>query len=444
MPPAYRLGEGRQAVPAGFGTVEEVIVHSCGTISSALTNRGASDDRDLRSPLFDFKIIRKSKMRTSRRLPVAFIFLSLLLGMLPASVAHAVQITKYTDSYGRDYFVYAPDKIDPNMTYWLVVEVGGFQGVTVGTRADGNLGGLRGWVNCGNCIGVSASMPENYQTLAADTDSQLLSIFRKLQESFNLHKKLFLYGHSGGAQFAHRFMLEHPHDVAGCCATSAGTWADDISSSAATVPIAISCGEKDTAFSTPDDPMNRIDWAHKFAKDLARDDAFFKAKFWPGAGHDGDGPGNGELTNEAFSLGTCGMVGQEYANFTQKLHQFNQAVASNNADMAKSAYTDLVNLLNTVPNADQTKQNLTASEWYAGPDGIAACMQTREDFVTEETTWLAASLQNIGQTAPPVAAVPSTASPDTISPSPSPSLSPSPSPSPSSPSQTIDPPDDEK
>jgi len=56
-----------------------------------------------------------------------------------------------------------------------------FEGPTVGTRAHEN-SGSRNWVERGDCI--------------------------------KLHNKLFLYGHSGGAQFAHRFMLEYPDDVA--------------------------------------------------------------------------------------------------------------------------------------------------------------------------------------------------------------------------------------
>ncbi len=317
----------------------------------------------------------------------------ILLGLLPASVARAVQVTKQIDSYGRDYFLFTPDKIDPARTYWLVVEVGGFQGFTVGTRAN-EKSGVSGWVDRGDCIGISPSFPEGYQGLMEDTDKQLEGIFQKLQDKFTLHKKLFLYGHSGGAQFAHRFMLEHPDEVTGCCATSAGSWADQLPSSAATVPLAISCGEKDTAKSAPGSPMTRIDWAKKFAQDLDRANYFYKAAYWPNAGHGGDKKGNDNLTYEAFSLGTSGMVGKEYAKVSAKLQAFNQAVASHNAAQAGSASSDLLNLLNSAPDADQTQKNLTASGWKAGPEAIAACMQTRQDFVTEETKWLSDTLAN--------------------------------------------------
>jgi len=360
---------------------------------------------------------------------LAFLFLEILLGMLSTGTAQAVQVNKQTDSYGRDYFLFTPDKIDPARTYWLVVEVGGFQGMAVGTRANEKSGVSR-WVDRGDCIGISPSFPEGYQALMEDTDQQLESIFRKLQDKFTLHKKLFLYGHSGGAQFAHRFMLEHPNEVAGCCATSAGSWEDQLPSSAATVPLAISCGEKDTAKSAPDSPMNRIDWAKKFEQDLDRYHYFHKAVYWPNAGHGGNSKGNDDLTNEAFSLGTSGMVGKEYADFNAKLQAFNQAVTSRNAAQAKSATSDLLNLLNTAPDADQTQQNLTASGWKAGQEAIAACMQTRQDFATEETKWLSDTLANNQPPLPGTNAAAQTTSLPAPPKAPAPAAAPTPPPTP--------------
>ena len=340
----------------------------------------------------------------------------------------AVQTTKEIESYGRDYYVFTPDKIDPARTYWLVLEVGVFEGPTVGTQAHEN-SGSRNWVERGDCIGISVSFPQGYQVLAQDTDRQLLGILRKLQGDFKLHSKLFLYGHSGGAQFAHRFMLAYPDDVAGCCATSAGTWADELPASARTIPLAISCGEKDTDRSTPDAPLSRIDWARQFAKELKQDSFFYKVKFWPGAGHEGDGHGNDQLVHEAFSLGTSGMVGDEYRAFGNTLKKFNQAIATEDLASAREAQKQLNTQLGEQPDAAQLTKTLSDNRWNAGPDAVSACLQVRQDFATEESNWLAdtiapfAARKNVNptlsKTPPAPATAPVTAARQPVPPPPS-------------------------
>jgi pimeloyl-ACP methyl ester carboxylesterase len=317
----------------------------------------------------------------------------MLFGLLSLSRVMAVQVIKETGSYGRDYYLFLPDKIDPGRTYWLVVEVGGFQGATVGTRANEKSGVSR-WVSRGNCIGISPSFPNGYQVLLENTDVQLINIFHTIQDRYQLHKKLFLYGHSGGAQFAHRFTLKHPDLVAGCCATSGGSWADELPSSASDIPIAVSCGENDTALSTSSSPMNRIDWAKKFSKQLDDRHFFYKSSYWPNVGHEGNSQGNHYLTDEAFSLGTSGMVGKEYEDFSQKQQSFNQALAAHDAVQAKSAFAELITFLNNAPAANQTQQNLTDNGWKAGPKAIVDSMQIRRNFVAEETKWMAATLTN--------------------------------------------------
>ena len=303
----------------------------------------------------------------------------------------ALQVTKETGAYGRDYYLFLPDKIDPARTYRLVVEVGGFQGVTVGTRANEKSGVSR-WVARGDCIGISPSFPNGYQVLLENTDVQLINIFHAIQDRYRLHKKLFLYGHSGGAQFAHRFTLKHPDLVAGCCATSGGSWADELPDSASDIPIAVSCGEKDIALSTSSSPLNRIDWARKFSKHLDDHHFFYKTAYWPNVGHEGNSQGNNHLADEAFSLGTSGMVGKECVNFSQKRQSFNQALAAHDAVQAKSAFSDLSTFLNNAPTANQTQQNLTDNGWKAEAKAIVESMQIRRDFATEETKWMAATL----------------------------------------------------
>ncbi len=66
----------------------------------------------------------------------------LVLLAAPASMA-ADADAPLKDDLGRDYFVYAPAKIDPKKTYWLVVGVHGAGGNGQGA------GGLAAWARRG-------------------------------------------------------------------------------------------------------------------------------------------------------------------------------------------------------------------------------------------------------------------------------------------------------
>ncbi len=82
------------------------------------------------------------------------------------------------------------------------------------------------------------------------------------------------HGVSGGAQFAHRFMLKHPQLV-DCSAHSGGTWATSdewspaVDPRAASVPLVISCGKLDAAPAHPSLPLGRMQWAEEFERRLA-------------------------------------------------------------------------------------------------------------------------------------------------------------------------------
>ncbi len=206
-----------------------------------------------------------------------------------------------TCSMGREYFLYLPDDLDAEKTYWLVVGVHGHGG------KGKNAAGLAKWVGKGNCIVVGPSFPSGYyQTLSKGSDTQLIGIFKFLRARYKLYPRMFLYGFSGGAQFAHRFAMAHPELTIGCAAHSGGTWADTVNPKARNVPIAISCGEKDTSKSTSNCPMGRCEWAKTFAGNLHRGGFYFKARFWPGVGHRAS-PGARQMTEDCFCLATTGM-----------------------------------------------------------------------------------------------------------------------------------------
>ncbi|MBM4016753.1 MAG: hypothetical protein FJ288_00245 [Planctomycetes bacterium] len=201
---------------------------------------------------------------------------------------------------GREYYLYTPDNLDPAKTYWLVVGVHGKGGNGKGAC------GMARWAAKGTVIVAGPSCPDGYQRLLHETDKQVLGIAAALRKEFRLYPKFFIYGFSGGAQFAHRFTLKHPDQVIGCSAHSAGTWTDSINAQAASVPFAISCGENDTEKSTPLAPLGRHEWCQKFAGKLADADFYFKVRFWPGVAHNSS-RGSARMTEDCFVLATTGM-----------------------------------------------------------------------------------------------------------------------------------------
>ncbi len=320
-------------------------------------------------------------------------FLILMIVMLWPGAADAAQVSRQIDSMGREYYLFTPDKVDPAVTYWLVVEGHGYGG------KGSPRSGARAWADRGDCIGVAPSFPnDGYQMLGQNADQQLIQIFQKLRKDFKLHDKLFVYGHSGGAQFAHRFALKYPQLVAGCCATSGGTWSTGrefgtVTDMAASVPIAISCGERDAALSVPGSPMTRIVWARKFEEELGNRRFFYKAVYWPNAGHEGDGPGNAELANEAFSLGTSGMVGKDRADFDAKMKVVNDLVRGGEFGRAMIDGGYLRQQMKR-RTEKQTADNLASANWHAGSLGISACERTTQEFVAWRMWELSCEIEN--------------------------------------------------
>lgn len=63
-----------------------------------------------------------------------------------------------------------------------------------------------------------------YHFLLPAADEALLHHLRQMAKQLPLHDRMLLTGFSGGAQFAHRFALQHPEHVHACACQSAGSW----------------------------------------------------------------------------------------------------------------------------------------------------------------------------------------------------------------------------
>ena len=214
------------------------------------------------------------------------------------------------DSQGMDCHVYTPDVIDPAITYQLVVGVHG-----AGGRGNG-AGGMSGWAKRGDVIVIGPSFETKgerpYQNGDGVHAEKLLALFETLKKSHKLREQMFLHGFSGGSQFVHRFTMLHPKVVCGASAHSGGSWATDnhgtISMAAKKIPFAISCGQKDVAFSFPGALYNRLEWYERFLKEIDEKGFCYIGATWPDVGHSMSA-GAWELVMQCFQLAT-GLPGQ--------------------------------------------------------------------------------------------------------------------------------------
>lgn len=75
-----------------------------------------------------------------------------------------------------------------------------------------------------NALLICPQFPDLYQFIALGTDQSLIAHVEELSREHPLAGQWLLYGFSGGAQFAHRFTMQHPHLVQACAALAAGSW----------------------------------------------------------------------------------------------------------------------------------------------------------------------------------------------------------------------------
>lgn len=213
--------------------------------------------------------------------------------------------TQGKDAAGRDYWVYAPDTIDPDKTYMLVLGVHGYRGKGKGA------GGYAGWANKHDIIVLGPTFDsDGYQYLQKGSDQQTLGLVKMLHKEFKLNDKIFVAGFSGGAQYAHRFAMKYPNLVAGCASHSAGTWAtgdyadrSKPNPKARGVLFVVSCGEKDTKKSFGEAPMGRLAWAKKYEDMLRKGGFVYDAQWWPSVGHQ-QSKGAKQMTMDCFVAST--------------------------------------------------------------------------------------------------------------------------------------------
>jgi hypothetical protein len=214
---------------------------------------------------------------------------------------------------GTDFkggYVIVPDELptDGRKT-WVVADIhgaGGLRNESFGHR-------LKQIFEPEKVIFMVPSFTSGYQAGDGEWAKQLIGHFEFVRDKYQVHDKMFVHGHSGGGQFAHRFAMSNPKHVVGVSAHSSGSWAcsggyGEISAKARGIPFAISCGENDTQLSYAGAPHNRIEWFKLFRDEMLKKDFAVASTIWPGAGHGLSPNLYGPMLKECFLLATQGVM----------------------------------------------------------------------------------------------------------------------------------------
>jgi len=208
----------------------------------------------------------------------------------------------------KDGYYMVPDDIPEGSKLWVMVDVHGAGGL----RKEKPTSVLTKLVAPEPVIVIVPSFTTGYQSGSGKWAAQLVKNFKAVQKSYKVHDKMFIHGHSGGSQFAHRFAFTNSKYVIGVSAHSSGSWATggqfgSISTRAKSIPFTISCGEKDTGFSVKGYPHTRIEWYKIFAKDMQKKGFVVAHQTWPNAGHGVSPSLYGPQLKECFDLATKGI-----------------------------------------------------------------------------------------------------------------------------------------
>lgn len=231
----------------------------------------------------------------------------LLIAVAPVLCAETIYFNG-TDFKGG--YVIVPDDLpaDGRKT-WVVVDTHGANGL----RNEGFGHRIKQALEPEKVIFIVPSFSSGYQAGDGEWAKQLIGHFKFVQEKYDVHDRMFVHGHSGGGQFAHRFAMFNPDHVVGVSAHSSGSWAcsggyGEISRKARGIPFAISCGEKDTRFSYQGAQHNRIDWFKQFHDEMRKKKFAVAGAIWPGAGHGLSPNLYGPMLKECFLLATQGVM----------------------------------------------------------------------------------------------------------------------------------------
>ena len=124
----------------------------------------------------------------------------------------------------REYFVYLPAGFNRDTKYWPLVVVGGVSGrnfLSTGIAQRVSESGF-------DAIVISPSSPSDdlnaIRFPILGEGEFLQDVLRDARKEYPLQPKMLLTGYSRGGQFAHRFALALPEQVAAVAPLASGTW----------------------------------------------------------------------------------------------------------------------------------------------------------------------------------------------------------------------------
>ena len=167
-----------------------------------------------------------------RRLGLLCVAVTTLLtvGLPPCLVAQSgagadpIRRTLLSRGTEREYFVYLPPGFNRDTKYWPLVVVGGASGRNYLATGIAQRVAEAGF----DAIVISPSLPAtDLNAIRFPILGQgefLQDVMRDARKEYSLQPKMLLTGYSRGGQFAHRFALALPAQVAAVAPLASGTW----------------------------------------------------------------------------------------------------------------------------------------------------------------------------------------------------------------------------